>query len=93
MAGAPAAPLSSSGAPTKAAACARSSAACSVKSETTTKSPTLKKSDQNTPWLVLSSPVSPRSAVGRSRPRPKGPSSSRETGSMPSRTSAGTISV
>src|SRR5258705_3403554 len=79
MAGEPGAGLSSPPTPTKAAAWARSSASCSVRSDTITKSPTLKKSDQKTPWLMVSRPSRPRNAVGRRMPNPSGPSARKDT--------------
>ena len=72
MAGAPAPPLSSARAPTKAAAWARSSARCSLRRETRTKSPVLRKSDQNTPWLSGSSPSRPEKGGGPEDPEAEG---------------------
>jgi hypothetical protein len=61
--------------------------------DTSAYTPTFTNSDQKTPWVSVSSPVTPSSDVGLSHPISKGPRVSRLSGTTPSLASAGRIRV
>ncbi|GBD40895.1 hypothetical protein HRbin39_00267 [bacterium HR39] len=78
---------------TKKKACTRSRGVGSLTSERVTRTARLAPSDQITAWVTGSRPSRPKSARGRSRPIPKGPSCSSAAESQPASASSGTTRV